>query len=119
MTNDELDRLAAEKVMGWTYVKGEDGSETFGTEYGPIGTDCWQPTRLIENAWQLLDMMQKDFYSSCQDILMTSGEYRWCWRLQRRGIAHPSYFDTSAPTASEAIVRACLKAKGIEIKEGE
>lgn len=107
MTLDELDRLAAEKLMGFT----EDEWHTH-----PCGcpTD-WQPTRNISQAWELLEKMREQgWFSSTTELSLDKGKPNWCWGLIYKKDGSTRYAEGRGP-APEAIVRACLKAKGIEL----
>jgi hypothetical protein len=113
---DELDRLAAEKVMGWgkRLISNTDRHPgdvalrpeqwTWRTESLLLDVENWQPTRDIAQAWECLQKME--------------GSYNVTWNhLHKNWFC--SLWDKShtaeAPTAPEAIVRACLKAKGVEL----
>lgn len=110
-TLDELDRLAAEKIMGWTYT------ETFnlaGVEVGPGIIEknnpayCWQPTRNIAQAWELLEK-----FPAMQFFMRNPGVSPRFECILYRHPEENSVFINEAETASLAIVKACLKAKGI------
>ena len=94
---DELDRLAAEKVMGWKEV--QPGLWDCGQ---PVleELDEWQPTRNISHAWQLIEKLSPRLYTiaksdSGYDIYLNEEEI----------------YIQDCETISLTIVKACLKAK--------
>lgn len=117
MTLDELDKLAAEKVMGWHLVNTawcearhdiSGGKETFFSDWYWMPQLHWQPTRNIAQAWECLEKMGNPFHMS---YLPFRGKdvYSLTLLLLDRDVIEVG------PTFSEAIVRACLKAKGVKI----
>ena len=137
MTLDELDRLAAEKVMGWRKTniriainKGEDKYglmivnswtqrgftdgkraifEDASTSF-PYNLEKWQPTRNIAQAWECLEeLIQAEIYP---DINYNPAGW-WHVKLDLVDPFAPSVAIQNSDTAPEAIVRACLKVKGI------
>jgi hypothetical protein len=122
MTLDELDKLAATEVMGW--YAGNCGPDVFYFDspdnyddidealyhvhkvYHQSGFDHWQPTRNIAQAWEMLDKFpefridQEEGPKYLNVIIWDKGEM---------------YYGT-ADTAPLAIVRACLKAKGVSVE---
>jgi hypothetical protein len=109
MTLDDLDKLAAEKVMGWHAVHTSwcekrvekcGGKDELFPDWFLMPHDFWQPTRRIEQAWECLEK----FGSQTVD---RNGDEWSCWM--------PGIERQCAPTAPEAIVRACLRAKGVEV----
>lgn len=127
MTLDELDKFAAEKIMGFEilshspkekhfyvyqdsrllYLTGE-GCE----EYRGLGQG-WQPTRNIAQAWELLEKFCKD-NDWAWSLNMLINNHTEC-TLQK--FSEKYYPDTQiqAETAPEAITRACLLASGVEL----
>lgn len=117
MTLDELDRLAAEKIMGWVLYNGGgcsmEGTYKEGSEYR-LNRDQWQPTRNIAQAWQCLEKFIPDFEitieSNREDSQDPSSPMKW-QLLFRRHYFTDGFNGPVASTICEAIVRACLKAK--------
>lgn len=96
MNFEELDKLAAEKVMGWSYPR-----------YETVGRVIdWQPTRNIVQAWEVLE--KSGFYMAIHFDPKETKE-RFIAVVPR----YPSGIQIDAPTAPLAIVRACLRAKGV------
>lgn len=93
---DKLDRLAAEKIMGWR-LNGE--IETSSWVGGPVElhVGLWWPTRNIAQAWQLISRL----YHLAIRIHNTTGG--WC--------AVVGFEMEVEQTAPLAIVKACLRAK--------
>jgi hypothetical protein len=113
LSNDELDKLAATEVMGFVWSKiriGDTDTEIHG--YCLPGEERkklhhrWQPTRNIAQAWEMLDKFpefridQEEGPKYLNVIIWDKGEM---------------YYGT-ADTAPLAIVRACLKAKGVSVE---
>lgn len=104
---DELDKLAAEKIMGWYYRE-----EYKRFEYQPRGdatTPCspkdWKPTRNIAQAWQCFERFEE------RTIRSVKNRYEAYVSIPVDGM-HEGFYGQGG-TAAEAIVRACLKAKGV------
>jgi len=100
---DRFDRLAAEKIMGWNY----EG-------LSPRAKGDWKPTRNISQAFECLDKLNPYAFN----LQRADGEYFVSLVIEfgekflfvpEMGVLGAYY------TAPETIVRACLKAKGIEI----
>lgn len=108
---DKLDRLAAE-VMGWELIMFTDGRWTGKViKNNPNGSDVfdWKPTRDIANAWQCLE-------KTIERNPIFSMEIREQWRCEFYDPEECKFYaEGFALMAPEAIVRACLKAKGVEI----
>ncbi len=123
MTLDEIDKLAAEKIIGWQNLGGEyhngDKHPLEPIRYGdnsPGGRwwNVWQPTRNIAQAWELLEKQKFGKYF----VIMQEGDKYGC-ELSRPEEDYPPWVTKEtawADTAPEAITRACLKAVGVEIE---
>lgn len=112
---DELDRLAAEKVMGWDRLPfGEwcPGNPK-GRHVWPVNPMEWQPTRDIAQAWLLQEKIVSELKGASFEVaLMMSGKWTCAfWQLGLDKLVAIS----NADTAPEAIVKAALRAKGIEM----
>lgn len=109
---DELDRLAADKVMGWHQAmfsfSSHDPFPVWHDESNKFVSkpEYWQPTRNIAQAYELLEKFEK--FTVMKFELPHIGKYR---------AQVNDDLLTSGETAAEAIVKACLKAKGINIDE--
>lgn len=119
MTLDELDRLAAEKVMGW-----KDGDMAINGDWHiDLNGNKWEPTRDIAQAWECLDKIENVAqYSISLSKQKNLPTYAKCSiymdaELKQFGIyvAGIISFKDEGETIPIAIVRACLKAKGVEI----
>ena len=113
MTHDEMNRLAAETVMGWRL---DDG-------YWVVGQSCtdeyvltdynihdWNPCTSIADAWLLVEKMMKDGFEM---MLCTSGEDKTkaqCNIFLNKVVKG----DKKADTAPLVITMACLQAKGVK-----
>ena len=100
MTLDELDRLAAEKVMD---------------NYGLLlrSDKIWQPTRNIAQAWECLESCIQSELGKPNVWLRESGT--WTCRFMAWNTLQ-DLAEADGQSAPEAIVRACLKAKGVELE---
>lgn len=110
---DRLDRLAAEKVMGWLWVP--DAINYQGGAWRTTNwhyRESWQPTRRIEQAWECLEKLGSKWWKvEYVDISDSPTPNYSCLILINPYLNIIEFADTAA----EAIVRACLKAKGIEV----
>lgn len=127
---DRLDKLAAEKVMGWelagfpgrTYSgQGELCYWTDGSVAQTMGNIVaegisWQPTRNIAQAWECLEKSDGQ-PQIMQTYFFDDPEHRKQWQCAITHLFHknPEYVIAKAETAPEAIVKACLKAKGVTV----
>lgn len=123
MTLDELDRLAAEKVMGWKLIEvnaGVVGVEEFweADDGKEIHVLQWQPTTNIAQAWECLEKM-KEYVSMIEVEYYKMKNNKDDWRcVINIPNGKPHGIDSHiclASNAAEAIVKACLKAKGVSI----
>lgn len=107
MTLDEMDRLCAEKIMGWDSVRTEIGI------FLSAGGIRWKPTRNIAQAWEVLEKVDLTFNISKDKDHSKAPWIVWFDEfVDKFGINR----DATADTAPLAIVKACLKAKGVEIE---
>jgi hypothetical protein len=116
---DKLDRLCAEGIMGWQLVQGcylFEGQAFEDAENGhPIATDekAWGPTRDIAQAWEVLEKF-KEFEPEIN--YYTTFNPNWCCSLYGTDFDDEHTTDgcyANADTAPLAIVKACLKARGL------
>lgn len=115
MTLDELDRLAAEKVMGMQELSAKDfipvpndGKLYFTKLHAPeCCPEPWQPTRNIAQAWECLEK----FTSIGPVVSYSCDTSNWSCEFRYSDIE----VDRECATAPEAIVRACLKVKGVDV----
>lgn len=121
MTNDELDRLCAEKIMGWKHLAGEFVTQQhFPLEpirYGDnsSGGRWWtvyQPTKNIAQAWELLEKFNKWAFHS---YASPAGRHYSFTIYIDYEYQMGKMFGGHEDTAPLAIVKACLKAKGVEV----
>lgn len=120
MTLDELDKLAGEKVMGWhldndrfkpgIYLHEKDSKKY--TDYcdgnlcSSIGFIWWHPTRNIAQAMELLS-----HFNNWSVQRLPSGVKFECSILTEE---NDILTCVASESVSETIVRACLKAEGVE-----
>ncbi len=125
LTDADLDRLAATKIMGWKWSESLfiwlnlDGTYVIApkTNKGP-----WQPTRNIAQAWELLEKFPHfDIEKETQKDGVVYYAASVSYPCRCNELHHDGHYvdldmqEAEAPTAAEAIVRACLKAKGAEV----
>lgn len=112
MTLDELDRLAAEKIMGWEWrrsVLPEVNLTGYWLNGRFQGDLYWQPTRRIDHAFQLLEKFER-YTVMTWEWTEESSESKYRAVVGVKGIGVPS--EVWAETAPLAITRVCLKAVG-------
>jgi hypothetical protein len=100
----EIDRLVAEKVMGWKLCK----YGFWETEFGDLDSESeWNPTESLDDAWVILDKFEDyELYASS-----FKNEYR-C-KVKKNG----EWFSAeSSESSAIAICLAALKAYGIEVE---
>lgn len=142
MTQEEMNNLAAEKIMGWhkgspntiasIHVSGlrfyEYGYYWYDAEHNPQssievmnGDDIgvWNPTNDVTQAIMLLDKVEAIQY---QITKLSTGDWVCSFALRPEKEIHqmwvlPVAHTATAPTREEAITRACLKAVGIDLKQ--
>lgn len=118
MTLDELDRLAAEKVMGFFGMK--SGAQYWWNSEHEIAYcrienydsdfQVWQPTRNISQAWECLE--QVGVFTLALKTYHDGSEYAY-------HVILPGNITVTSTSATEAIVLACLRARGIDIPTGD
>lgn len=101
MTLDELDRLAAEKIMLFEDI---EGLYSFRHLLMLPYRTTWEPTRNIAQAWECLEKLGMLFRI---DALHYDKRFR-CELF-------PSHIYANDETAPLAIVKACLKAVGEKV----
>lgn len=102
----EMDRLVAEKVMGW-HARGFDGKrhDWYDGHDFIRGWSYWNPSTNIAHAWEVVVERMRDhsrFFNVCQRL-----EVCWCEVVDYEGMPLDR---TKAETAPLAICRAALKA---------
>lgn len=119
MNLDDLDKICAEKILGWSLITPNDSRlplyyKDFDGEWPQVGQ--YQPTRNIAQAWDLAEKF--DFFNLWYDktntLLHEAFGGKWeCTVVPHRDLNDKRMYEY-ADTAPLAIVRACLRAKGIE-----
>lgn len=109
----EIDRLVAEKVMGWEvpYEYDDIGIMAYTNEKG---TFAFSPTTKIADAWQVVEKFQKDDW--CIEVYNENEE--WCVELTKYNefMLDDIFYTANAEDASLAICLAVLKACGIDVE---
>ena len=116
-TLEELDRLAAGKVMGWTIKVSTEGVKYWDPVW--LGVSHWQPTRNIAQAWECWQKILDSVEFCCCSISYPVGEGWEVSLTKMLSDEHKPVIIVGGQgryeNASEAIVRACLAAKGVEL----
>lgn len=141
MTDEEIDALTAQHVMGWEYLivnyfGTEDetprqkvleqwmkavGIESVGEYWIDVEKDFWmpaygrrgwQPTRDIAQAWQLITKFEGDGYNVILSTFANAG--RWCCIFETGGPNGLPSYTGYGETAMAAICRCALAAVGKE-----
>lgn len=119
----DLDRLVAEKVMGWKWgPTGADYSGWQGSKQYPNGMwnrkndACrghWSPSTDIAHAWEVVEHMEQN-----GGLIANMYSQRGCWSVGIEPLPESRYievFREVAETAPLAICRAALLAVGCEV----
>lgn len=109
---NRLDELSATHVMGWRRDPGltDDTYWNVASNKFALHVNDWQPTRNIAQAWECLEKLNPKYFEVRKTEYASAPMYV-------AEIAVPDAFDARARDRSIAvcIVKACLKAKGVEI----
>jgi Phage ABA sandwich domain len=99
----EIDRLVAEKVMGWKLCK----YGFWETEFGDLDSETeWNPTESLDDAWVILDQFDDyELYGS-----PFKNEYRCKVKKDDKWFSAES-----SESSALAICLAALKAVGVEV----
>ena len=126
MTPDEINRLAAEKVLVWAYVVAStppSGGFSFNTWLRPDSTACYPLPDFyhdIAAAWLLIEKLSERFHWRI-DSPFDVGD-PWLAGVTPLGISgwngRPD-FRASGPTFPAAITLAALKAMGIDVEAND
>ncbi|ONK21212.1 hypothetical protein BLX87_23065 [Bacillus sp. VT-16-64] len=116
----EIDRLIAEKVMGWEFY--EDG-ESWTTENGDhlffsaCDANEWAPSSDISDAWLVVEKLKnkKTYLNICPEKERCTVD---TWYEDDNGYYLP-YTSVEAKTAPLAICLAALKSVGVEVESNE
>lgn len=103
MNNREIDRLIAEKVMGWEFSEG-----CWVTEFGPLDDRDgeWTPSTFLYDAWAVVGKFE-DVRLERNKSLTPS---------VRVDVWNPTKVTAFADTVPRAICLAALKAVGVEVE---
>jgi len=108
----ELDRLVAERVMGWQYDLLRDAWAKADGSYAYA--EVWKPSTDIAAAWDVVQcLISKSFNVEVWNTveLDQDGEWRTAWVVDVRSTQHgASTYRAQAPSAPLAICRAALLA---------
>jgi hypothetical protein len=109
MDNQEINRLIAEKVMGYELVY----NEKFELNGWKMGEKSWAgsfiPSASIEDAWKVVEKLREDHIQL--HIVCHSGSY-----VVHTSLANNEVLEIKSETAPEAICLAALKAVGCEVE---
>ncbi|WP_276666029.1 BC1872 family protein [Caldibacillus debilis] len=110
MNNHEIDRLVAEKVMGWDLYVSPYGS-WYCTGKAYIPNSKFTPTTEIKDAWQVVEKLKIE-------VIPLAGQppknMRYQAKIYNRQLG--KCYEAFAETAQLAICLAALKAVGVEVE---
>lgn len=108
-----IDRLIAEKVMGW---QAWDHAVPYyvTTEGFEVSSEDFRPSRNLEHAWKVFEKMEKQF---TEVRISKNWGYRCQILLLSTGVEYKVVGQKDAETAPLAICRAALMAVGQEVLE--
>lgn len=113
MNSSEIDRLVAEKVMGWKRTP--YGWDVLEKKYNlGIEWDLPKFSTNIADAWKVVEKLQKDGWY----IELYNENEEWCFDLTKYNefLSVDRFYRASAEGASLAICLAALKACGIDVE---
>lgn len=114
MTNEELDRLAAEKIMEIEgKYRGDGDWVTYDEKTNYTTVTRYQPTRNIAQAFELLEKLDKNF--AVTKLGEPQGEKKYNAKVFVRTEKAVNY--SNSDSAPLAIVLACLRSLGLEIDD--
>ena len=122
MSNEQsrvLDAAVAERIMGWHRDTSRPQSpcwvtsdgQPFSGSWSDAFVDCWKPSERIEQAWQVVEEMQRRYGFGSKNgftLMRREGEAWYC------EFPRPRWECAEADTAPEAMCRAVLSALGEE-----
>jgi len=113
MTNQELDRLAAEKAMGW-HMGALVGEPAWLDQSNTIIYFCadWHPSTNREQAMMLLDKMGAEQYALCKNPPEFRSGYSFDFWRRCDGRGYKGDGDSEAL----AITEACLRSVGEKVE---
>ena len=114
----EIDRLVAEKVMGWEPFYDDGDLISFVTEFGTLffsdDESEWNPTIDIADAWLVAEKLKIA-------VIPQAGEppknMKYLAEIDRRPLG--GYYEAFAETAPLAICLVALKTVGVEVEVNE
>ncbi|MED5050605.1 hypothetical protein P9850_01810 [Anoxybacillus rupiensis] len=116
----EIDRLVAEKVMGWEPVYDDGDLVSFVTEFGTLffsdDDECeWSPTIDIADAWKVVEKLRESKKFTLHDVLDKNDNKVYYAQFHWIEMRYVEYVGAHANTAPLAICLAALKAVGFEV----
>jgi len=110
----EIDRLVAEKVMGWEYVQDTDKW----WDGDVLDIENFNPSTNIQDAWRVVEKMREGRIFSLCDAWDENDEPIFYANFQYNDGYHVVNYDAYAETAPLAICLAALEVVGVKV-EGE
>ncbi|HEY8542624.1 MAG TPA: hypothetical protein VIL29_09590 [Pseudothermotoga sp.] len=113
----EIDRLVAEKVMGWEPYYDDGDLISFITDAGSLffsdDDECeWNPTTTIQHAWQVVEKLIDNGY----DFTIYNHNKEFNVEINIEEDDKHLWFYGEANSAPLAICLAALKAVGVEVE---
>lgn len=110
-----LDALCATEIMGFDYSSDDEHHGIWsGSDNCYLEPGDWQPTRNIAQAWEVLEKFDADvnIIKRKDSVGKQAGFGSWTCQI-KLGVG---WYHGLGHTAPEAIVCACLMAKGVDIE---
>jgi hypothetical protein len=109
----KIDRLIAEKVMGWE--KDKKQTERWDTSFGLLHEYDWEPSTDISDAWEVVEKMKEmGFNYFMQDCYTKSHAVTFIHWINTENGKSQKHYDNISETAPMAICLAALKAVNSE-----
>jgi hypothetical protein len=117
----EIDRLVAEKVMGWSIYKEKSGFEWYAVvEDGKFkfirSVETFEPTKDIRDAWKVVEKLRERRIFSLYDAWDEDDNKIFCANFEYNDTYHVVDYKGYAGTATLAICLAALKSVGVEVE---
>lgn len=121
MNNLEIDRLIAEKIMGWNIREVSDGVKWIQAEgYELYFSDDiyreWMPSEDMSDAWLVVEKLRERKIFTIYDAWDEKDEKIFCANFQYNDTYHVVDYSAYADTAPMAICLAALKVVGVEVQ---
>jgi len=112
--SDKLDRLVAEKVMGWTVRESDHDNNDYERYTNGWAVSRWNPSTSIEAAWEVVEHLRKQIKEDgSRKYLVSIIDSIGYPEVQIEIICGEDYSSWSGPCDAKAICCAALLAVGV------